>query len=108
MKAKEYYEKYFSDDLTKIGQEEYEKRVLAFFKDLTNEALKLCETRKTNTNEGLMSALKEMDGRWNSVSNMIEKKYGIPLLKRNGVTYYWNKRFEEERERLKEKNDVKD
>ena len=68
--------------------------------------MKLCETRKTRSNEGIMAALKEMDGRWNAVNNLIEKKYGKRLLKRNGVTYYWNKRFEEESERLKEKNDA--
>ena len=95
MKAKEYFEKYFTD-LDTISAEEVMERVLTFMKDMSLETIDICEARHSLTDSCVDGALKDQNNKFNAVGNLIEKKYGRPLLKRNSFIDYWNRRFKQE------------
>ena len=97
MKATEYFNKYFTD-LDTIPAEEVKERIWTFMKDLSEETVDICEKRHSFTGSCLEGALKDQNNKFNSVGNMIEKKYGRPLLKRNGFISFWNKLLEQEKQ----------
>lgn len=96
MKAKEYFEKYFSPipDLTDPAL--VNKACVDLMVEMSGEIIKLCEGRHSSSNSAVEGAIKEMNQRFNAVRDMCEKKYGEPILKRNGLKNYWEKQFREE------------
>lgn len=96
MKGKEYFEKYFGD----VSKAELPDKILDIAKELTKEmtleALALCDARHSKTNSSIDAALKEMNRRFNSVAVLCEKKYGVPVLKRNSFLKYWESQFTKE------------
>ena len=92
MKAKEYFEKYFADieaSDENPNNEVFLRRAGKLVQDLTNEALELCDARHSHSNSTVDGVLKEQNQKFNSIANMIEKKYGHAYLKRNGLILYW-------------------
>lgn len=95
MKAKEYFEKYFTD-LDDISVDESNERIIKFMQDLKDETISICDMRHSRLNRSCEGALKDQNNKFNAVGNLIEKKYGRPLFKRNGFINFWHRRFEEE------------
>ena len=92
MKAKEYFEKYFTE-LDGLSTEEVNEIVVAFINELSMEVVDICDMRHSRTNSSTEGALKEQNNKFNAVGNLIEKKYGRPLFKRNGFIQYWQEQF---------------
>lgn len=95
MKAKEYFEKYFTD-LDSISAEEIENRLRAFFKAMNAESRDICNMRHVKLDSGVLGVLREQTNKWNAVGRLIEKKYGVLLLKQDGFINYWNCRLNRE------------
>ena len=91
MKAKEYFEKYFAD--LESPDVDFVDITVKFISELSNETISICDARHSRSDSTVDGALKEQNQKFNSVANMIEKKYGRPYLKRNGFIEYWEKRF---------------
>lgn len=91
MKAKEYFEKYFTD-LESPGVD-FVDRVVKFISELSKETICICDARHSRSDSAVDGALKEQNQKFNSVANMIEKKYGRPYLKRNTFIEYWENQF---------------
>lgn len=95
MKAKEYFEKYFTD-LDSISAEEIYNRLRAFLKAMNEESRDIANMRHVKLDSGVLGVLREQSNKWNAVGRLIEKKYGAPLLKQDGFINYWNCRLNRE------------
>lgn len=85
MKAQEYFDKYFAERPKTV--EEFEFNARKMFREFMEEAEELQNKRKVTTDSGIVGIVRELNEKWNSVSNKIEKKYGKQLIKRNVI---WN------------------
>ena len=94
MKAKEYFEKYFSDapDLTSFdshsdisrGLDDIKYRCLAMTNEMLDEVIKLSESRGVTGDSAFEGVVREINQKYNVVGGMLEKKYNMSILKRNG------------------------
>lgn len=93
MKAKEYFEKYFGDvDMTQPAQSfanYVQKSGVAILDELIKEANEIVKKRRCKTDDAVEGVIREQNAKWNSIANMVEKKYKAPFFKRNGVKSYW-------------------
>lgn len=98
MKAKDYFEKYFAgrslDDLQE--DDRFVRITIDFMNELTAETLALCESRGSRSNAVFDGAMNESNKKFNAVCNLCEKKFGTPILRRNGFRNYWEGRMKEE------------
>ncbi len=101
MKAKEYFEKYGDQILksVKAGVNvplRFENDPAAqMFRDFTAELREILEIRKANTFRAYRRAIEEQNQKWNAVSKLFIKKYGITPLKRDAFITVLRDRFEE-------------
>ena len=83
MKAKDYFDKYEVATVAFGG-----KNAADAITDMTIEMCKEVETlynaRGGKTNSALAGVIKEINQKWNAVSSLFEKKYGVSPMKRNG------------------------
>lgn len=54
------------------------------FKDMYNEMVGMIGTRHIQSDQAVVSIIREFNQKWNAVSNMFEKKYGVSPLVHNG------------------------
>ena len=86
MKAKEYFEKYDDD----IWKEAHDPAVITdgafakLFIDFCTETKLLAEQRKAKSDQSILAIIREQNQKWNAVSNLFEKKYGVSPLNRDG------------------------
>lgn len=90
MKAIEYFDKYdrFFTDKT-VSEENTRKALSGLLSEMSDEALKLIETRHAKVDIGVAAVLKEKNQQWNAIVHMFEKKYGVSPLKRDGFKIFW-------------------
>ena len=96
MKAKEYFEKYFADVESTDENPNNDlvvERGVALFKEMSAEVINILDTRHATRDSALEGALKEQNQKFNSVANMVEKKYGHPFLIRNSFLGYWKEKL---------------
>lgn len=89
MKAKEYFEKYFAD--AKI--ENLESVLKSFISEMVTETIEMSKTRHSLSNKCIEGSVREMNQKYNSIADMCEKKFGEPVLTRNGFMSYCRSRF---------------
>ena len=80
MKAKEYFEKYE----TRLLEQDPSEGIKDFINELGREVSKLIEERKCKTDHAIISVIKEINQKYNSVMNLYRKKYGKAPLVRDG------------------------
>lgn len=85
MKAQEYFDKYFSERPKTFKELEF--NAIQMLREFRGEAEELQNKRKVTTDSGIVGIVRELNDKWNSVSNKIVKKYGEQLIKRNVI---WN------------------
>lgn len=83
MKAKEYFEKYH-EGLYEEYQTGERKHLSNLLTEMLREATDILEKRKVKFDRGLMGVIKEQNDKWNAIVNLLEKKYGVLILKRDG------------------------
>lgn len=83
MKAKEYFKKYDGAII--------EDHPVSFYllSDLTKEMFDNMGVRLAHTDGSLFSAIREYNQKWNAISDLYDKKYGISPLNRNGFKKYF-------------------
>ena len=77
MKAKEYVKKY--KDTIIDGPDALAEMMV----ELCDEAFDLINVRNAQTNDAVLSCFKEINTKYNSICNQLEKCYGHPVLKRD-------------------------
>ena len=90
MKAKEYFEKYFESAKT---FEEISENCKAMFRDMMREYSEIKEIRSVKTDSGAVGIVRELNEKWNSVAEKVERKFSARVLKRNVI---WNVLLSEE------------
>lgn len=85
MKAQEYFNKYFAELPKTI--EEAKANAQNMLVDFSGEVELLLKQRNIKTDDGAVGVIRELNEKWNSVANKVEKKYGKKILKRNII---WN------------------
>ena len=65
------------------------KHTAALLIELSDEVKQLSKQRHIQKGEALISILKEINTKWNSICSMFEKKYGSSPLKWNGFKEFW-------------------
>ena len=95
MKAKEYFEKYFSTHIDENGAiirpENLVQTISAFTSEMVDETIELCRSRHSGSVLCFEGALREMNQKFNAVADICEKKFGTPILKRNGFLAHTRK-----------------
>jgi len=108
MKAKEYFAEYCKQlvmddyDIKKLieeseNEEEAQHKMDEFFREGVSELIKamnrevqaIIEHRHCKTDSAAAAVIQEMNGRWNAMIPMFEKRYGKSPLVRNGYAIFW-------------------
>jgi hypothetical protein len=84
MKANEYIDTYMTGITT---DEQAKKGATEMFRAFAGEFQTICEQRKVKTVMGQEGVVRELNEKWNSIANKVEKMYHQPILKRNII---WN------------------
>ena len=86
MKAKEYFEKYGAQLVLDENTHKIERMnaIIALFLELCCEAETIGEQRKVKRIEAVVSIVKEMNDKWNTVGDLCKKHYGVDPLVENG------------------------
>lgn len=85
MKAVDYFIKYKEIILTPDGLTE-------LILEMSNEIKEIAIKRSSNDSV-VISILKEMNQKWNSLGVLFEKEYRKPILVRNGFMNYWKSKI---------------
>lgn len=88
MKAREYVDKYGEAIWTETGV----NAARAMYLELCDEALDLVKKRNIKCISAKISIIKEINQKWNAIGNLLEKKYGRPILVRDGYIILWEKK----------------
>lgn len=88
MKAKEYFEKYDQLIIQEVKNGE-SKHTASLLFELSGEVKKLSEQRHIHKGEAVISIIKEINTKWNSICSMFEKKYGVSPIRWNGFKEFW-------------------
>ena len=88
MKAKEYYEKYKAG-LISSDEKDYMPALNGMLHDMTCDIQAMLKSRHTMRPSSIAAVVKEMNQRYNAVSSMFTKEYGMSPLKRDGFLAYW-------------------
>ena len=94
MKAKEYFEKYDQLIITEL-KNETSKSAISLLLELSDEVPQLAKQRNVVGGKAVISIIKEINTKWNSICSMFEKKYGVSPLKWNGFKEFWKHRMPE-------------
>lgn len=85
MKAQEYFDKYFTNV---EGGGAMSNAAAEFQFALFDEVKTRCEQKNIKTTDAMIGVVREINDKWNSVGNKLEKKYGRKVLLRNVI---WNR-----------------
>lgn len=83
MNAKEYFEKYHNGlfEEYQSGEKKYLSNLL---KEMLLEVSDILKKRKIQFDRAAIAVVKEQNDKWNALANLLEKKYGVVILKRDG------------------------
>lgn len=98
MKAKAYVEEYANTILLfyKNGcLDEIDKIIKMILIRLSEDVEDICEMRHSTHNNTLIGAIKQENDKWNAIGKGLEKKIGLPVLKRDGFSWFWFKEMPE-------------
>jgi len=85
LKAKEYFTKYETKIISGGTDALYQ-----LFMEINEESKVLIKTRHCRSNSAVVAVIKELNGKWNAISNLFEKKYnGLSPLKKDGFKNFW-------------------
>ena len=93
-KAREYLAKY-GDAIFREAEEEKNDAAVEMFKEFASEARKICEMRHAKLDRAVVAVILEQNRKWNAVVRLFAEKYGVDILKRDGVISYFRKEIPE-------------
>lgn len=90
MKAKEYFEKYETRIMNELMSSATSPEAgINMLEELLSEVCTLIQNRGCKKESALVSAIKEVNQKWNAIDTFFEKKYGVSPLIRNAVLSYY-------------------
>lgn len=85
MKAQEYFDRYFAD----IENDRTMSDAAAdFYVAMLGEVNDRCNQKHIKSTDAMIGVVREINDKWNSVAQKLEKKYGQKVLHRNVI---WNR-----------------
>ena len=66
---------------------------MLFRSEMIDETVKMSKARHSTSVGCFDGIIREMNQKYNSVADMCEKKFGTPVLKRNGLSAFCHDRF---------------
>ena len=92
MKAKEYFAKY-ENSLLSSDDKTINSACLELVTELMSEYKVIEKQRNIQTESAFFAALRELDNKYIAIGTLFEKKYGVPILKRNGFRNIIEQKF---------------
>ena len=94
MKAKDYFLKYDEPVMeeARIPETLTDGPMAKMFTEFFKEVGEIAEQRRVKFDRGLIPIVEEQNKKWNAVSNLFIKKYGVTPLKKDGfkIAFYDN------------------
>ena len=89
-KAREYLAKY-GDLIFHEAKEEKYDAAKEMFKEFASETRQICEMRHAKLDRAVVAVILEQNRKWNAVARLFAEKYGVDILKQDGVISYFRK-----------------
>lgn len=96
MKAKEYIDKYFPDDLDIADDEKMNVVIGGLYKSMYYEMKDIMKARHIRFDRGFHNVLYEQNDKWNAIGRRLKEKYGDRVLRKDAFSEIVMKRLEEE------------
>ncbi len=87
MKAKDYFNREIAE--ARMAIEKQENNLLddvtyRIYMDFKTELQEILKKRNVKIDRGFVSAVKELNAKWNSLAGLFEKELGVPILHKDG------------------------
>lgn len=89
-RAREYYEKY-EDSI----REDPEKAAVALLKEFSGEVKELCDKRHVKKDGAIYAILRELNQKWNALSNIVKKEQGASPIRVDGFRRFYEMKMSE-------------
>lgn len=96
MKAKDYFNREIAE--ARMAIEKQEQNLLddvayGLYKDFAAELQEIAKKRNVKFDRGIVSTVKELNAKWNSLACLFEKELGVPILQKDGFKNAMQKRL---------------
>lgn len=96
MKAKEYVDKYFPDDLDIDNYEKMNVVIGGLYKSMYYEMRDIMKARHIRFDRGFHNVLYEQNDKWNAICRRLEEKFGVEVLNKDAFSELVMKGLEKE------------
>lgn len=95
MKAREYFANYYDAIIKEVSGGTENKALSRLLIAMLDETIDICEDRHIRLMTGMQNVIREQNNKWNTIANMFERRYGSPVLKKDGFSAWIGKRLSE-------------
>jgi len=96
MKAKDYFNREIAEAKEAVRLQEQnllDDVAYGLYKDFAAELQEIAKKRNVKFDRGIVSAVRELNTKWNALAGMFEKELGVPILQKDGFMNAMKKRL---------------